>query len=336
MILSAGAALFCVSAAAQQTASASFGVQKEKAASGAASVDFSGVGRPASGCGQMVQMPLDCNKKASSHVVHHAKAAPSASAKKVDPLAVHPDAAVKDVPQKEIILPGVLKIAGVNADALDFSRSRTVDVSNNGSQTVYLSDTDQNRIQAPWIYPKIVGTAELVIDEDRQSNNVYIQFKKGVTRSVQIYIEDKEGGRTVLGLNLVPKHIPGQTILIRDTTKLAGESIKAPKGDDYVSQTQALMETLALGSAPAGFSEIEMKLPPVVMSGLVVTPKREFSSVDREVVVYDVTNPANTTVRLEETEFDGDSVLAVSIFPTPVLRANEHAQVIVIARKQKG
>lgn len=258
-----------------------------------------------------------------------------AVAKPADPLAVHPDVALKNTLQKEIFLPGVMKIAGGNAAAMDFSRSRVLEVSNAGSKTIYLSATDQNRIQVPWINPKIVGTTELTIDKHPDSNNIYVQFKEGVTRPVQIYIEQSTGGGPVLGLQLIPKTIPAQTILLRDVSDLTGDSIKAPHSDDNVSQTQSIMETVALGGSPEGFTQIELKLGPIVKNGLVINPEKLFSSVDREIYVYDVTNPANSVVTLQEKEFDGPTVLAISIFPKPLLVFNEHVKVIVIVRKLK-
>jgi conjugal transfer pilus assembly protein TraK len=256
--------------------------------------------------------------------------------KPFDPLAVHSDVSVKDAQQKEILLPGVMKIAGANADALDFSKSRVVDVSNNGSETVYLSYDYPNRIQIPWVNPKIVGADQLTIDKTPVSNNIYIHFKDGVTEPVQVYFDHVDGIGDVLGLQLIPKHIPAQTIIVRDTSRLNGESIKAPKGNDYVTQTQALIETVELGGTPQGFSKIDLKLPPIVMNGLTINTDKQFSSTDRDVFVYTVENPAKTVATLTEKEFDGANVLAVSIFPKPILRVGERAMVVVVARKVKG
>jgi conjugal transfer pilus assembly protein TraK len=109
-----------------------------------------------------------------------------AAAPKADRLAVHADAAIKDTRAPEVVLPGVMKIAGADAHALDFSRARIVEVTNGGSQTVYVSVNDQNRIQLPWPNTKVVGTEELMVDKRPTSNNVYVQFKEGVKRAVQV------------------------------------------------------------------------------------------------------------------------------------------------------
>jgi conjugal transfer pilus assembly protein TraK len=257
-----------------------------------------------------------------------------AAAPKADRLAVHADAAIKDTRAPEVVLPGVMKIAGADAHALDFSRARIVEVTNGGSQTVYVSVNDQNRIQLPWPNTKVVGTEELMVDKRPTSNNVYVQFKEGVKRAVQVYFEQPDGP-SVLGLQLVPKDIPAQTILVRDASLLPGER-RPVKGGDYVASIQGLMEEVALGGAPQGYSQSDIAAGPIALNGLVVTPHRMYSSADKDIYVYDVANPGPNRAALQEKEFDGENVLAISIFPRPTIAPSEHTRVIVLTRKASG
>ena len=253
---------------------------------------------------------------------------------KADRLALHPDVAIKDTRAPEIDLPGVMKIAGADAHALDFSRARVVDVTNGGTQTLYVSHLDQNRIQLPWPNTRVIGTDELIVEKNPASNNVYVQFKEGVERAVTVYFEQPNGS-SVLGLQLVPKAIPAQTILVRDAS-LLGAAPKPVRGGDYVALTQELMEQVALGGAPQGYSQMDIAAGPIALNGLVVTPLKQYSSTDNDIYVYDVANPGPGKASLQEQEFDGDNVLAISIFPKPVLAANDHTRVIVLARKPSG
>jgi conjugal transfer pilus assembly protein TraK len=253
---------------------------------------------------------------------------------KYDRLALHPEAAVKDTAAPEIVLPGVMKLTGANAHAMDFSRARIVDVTNGGSQTVYVSAVDLNRIQLPWANTKVVGTDEITVDKRPSSNNVYIQLKEGVKRAVQVYFEHPNG-TAVLGLQLVPKQIPAQTILVRAAGG-GGEQAQAARGNDYAGFTQGLMETVALGASPQGYSQMDVSIGPIVVNGLVVNVEKLFSSADRDIYVYDVLNPGSKKASLTEKEFDADNVLAISIFPKPVVAVNEHTKVIVLTRKAKG
>lgn len=312
---------------AQQTATASFPIsQSASAALPTASADS---------CTRQVN--VSCDRPARPAVKRKISHKPSAPAlPPYDALAIHPEAAIRNTRAKEIALPGVMTIAGSDSQALDFTKARKLTLTNGSNEVVYLSDVDQNRIQLPFVNPKIVGTEEITVDKRPSSNNVYIQFKDNVTRPVQVYIEQPGGAGAVYGLQLTPKKIPAQTIIIRDNSLLEGESIAAPKGNDYVASTQFLMETVALGAAPQGFSQLEVKIAPITMNGLVVSAEKMFSSADRDIYVYDVMNPGGRSVTLREEEFNGDSVLAISIFPKPLLAGGEHAKVLVIARKQKG
>jgi conjugal transfer pilus assembly protein TraK len=322
------AATMAGGAHAQQTASATFTALPPVPAPGA-SVEFAAPTSANGRCARAVAVP--CGSKPASKTVARRK--PSL-APAFDPLAVHPDAAIKDTMAPAIDLPGVMRIAGADAHALDFSRARVVDVINGGAQTVYVSNIDQNRIQLPWPNTRVVGTDELAIEKTSGSNNVYVQFKEGVQRAVTVYFEQPNGS-SVLGLQLVPKRIPAQTILVRDAGLRAGEP-KPVKGHDYVTLTQALMEQVALGAAPQGYSQVDFAVGPIAMNGLVVTPLKQYSSSDRDIYVYDVVNPGPQKASLQEQDFDGDDVLAISIFPRPVLTAHEHTRVIVLARKASG
>jgi conjugal transfer pilus assembly protein TraK len=321
------AALATCTAGAQQTASATFGSQSTLVAGGSA--EFAPASPADDRCQRTVAVP--CGPKHPKKVTATLKAP---AAPKFDRLAVHPEAAIKDTKAPEIELPGVMKIGGADAHALDFSRARVLDIINGGSQTVYVSKVDQNRFQLPWPNSKVVGTEELIVNKRANSNNVYVQFKEGVTRDVQVYFEQPDGP-SVLGVKLVPKEIDGQTFLVRDSTLLAGDA-KPVRGSDYVASTQALMEQVALGGAPQGFSQTDLLVGPIAMNGLVINPKKRYSSADKDIYVYEVVNPGPQKASLREKEFDGENVLAISIFPKPLLAANERAMVIVLTRKASG
>ena len=316
---------------AQQSASASFAAATAGGGTASASAQFAPAQDKSEHCERTVTVPCVSRRTPS-----HKKAAPLkvATTTKFDRLAVHPEAAVKDTKAPEIGLPGVMKIAGADAHALDFNRARIIDAGNAGAQVVYVSAVDQNRIQLPWPNPKVVGTDELVVSKDPASNNVYVQFKPGVTRGVTVSFEHPETS-SVVDLKLEPKDITGQVIMVRDSSTRAGDRTPLKAGD-YVAATQGLMEQVALGGAPQGYSQSDLAVGPVAMNGLIVTPQKLFSSADRDIYVYEVSNPGPQKASLQEKEFDGENVLAISIFPKPILAANERTKVIVMTRKATG
>lgn len=278
------------------------------------------------------QQGVDFATQPISPVASIAPAAPNKKAvvetpKAFDPLEVS-SVAVKSTPQPKVKLPGVLN-APDNAAALDFNKTRIVEMSSADNPTVYLSVDDVNRIQLPFNPRVIAGDG---ITAKTSNNNLYVNFNDGVTRSVQIYLENPNSAAT-LGLQLVPKRISAQTIIVQDTIGAGGSSPAALKGNDYSTNIQGLMETLALGANPQGYSKTRLEYPPVAMNGYIVMPLEKYAGSDKDIFVYEAKNAQSAPLTLRESQFDGPGVLAISIYPKPNLGAGEKVKVFVLARK---
>jgi conjugal transfer pilus assembly protein TraK len=282
----------------------------------------------------------------ATHHVEGAQAAASAPAHRAheyrstaprDPLAVDPAVAVKDEPQKAIDLPGVLKLEGADRDLLDPTRVRRISWASPGTQTVYVSSTQPNRIQLPFSNPRAVSTSEIQIDKKATSNNVYVFFGPGVTHPVQLWLEPPGDSSASLGLQLVPKAIPAQAIVVVDDTpagmlhKKSGTANNSQS--EYLSRVQSLLESAALGASPAGYSVVSLDVPPIVVNGLAVQGLRRLSGHADDIYVYTVTNPGQADVHVQEQEFDGEDVQAVSIVPKPLLHPGERTLVAILAKK---
>ncbi len=259
---------------------------------------------------------------------------------KYNPLALDPSILLKDTPPKEIELPGVLHVDGLSAQAFDPSKSHKISWGNQGIQPIILSLSGPDLIVTPFNDPYIVGNSYLDIKKRSNSNNVYVSFTfpDGVKPvPVSIFIEDPAGG-PAMGLQLIPKQIPQQMyVVVADTDHASADSNKQlTKGADYTTHVQELMEMAAFGNTPSGYSVSPLNLPPIVMHGLKLDAIRRLSNTEGDLFVYQVTNPTAKTVMLNEKEFDGPRVRAVSIFPRPELRGNEKATVIVFAQKPEG
>lgn len=246
--------------------------------------------------------------------------------------------AIRQTAAPEMELPGVMTIKGSNARALDFSRARVLPFFNGSSHTVWLSKSSPNLVTLPFENPKIVGRSSLIIDKSEESNNIYVsfdpKFNPDEKHPEQIFIEAPN--RTVIALLLVPKDIPAQTILIEDHDKSANKA-GAKRSDSYVANIQDIMETLATGGIPAGFTAIDLSrdkgIGPVAMHGLVITPLKKLSGFSNDIFVYEATNPGAAPAKLMESEFDSPAVAAISIHPKPVLASGESAKIFVMTRK---
>jgi conjugal transfer pilus assembly protein TraK len=256
-----------------------------------------------------------------------------------DPLAVDAGVAVQDKSAPEINLPGVMKLEGADRELLDPTRVRKISWTNGASQTVWVSATQPNRIQLPFADPRVVSTSDLQVDKKATSNNVYVYFGQGgVAHAVQIWMEPPGEGTVSVGLQLVPKDIPAQSIIIVDDT-VEGSRHRAehasPENDRF-TRVQALLEQAALGDSPAGYSVVDLQLPPLAVDGVAVAGMRRLSGRNDDIYVYAVTNPGAADAILNEKEFDGADVEAVSIVPKPLLRPGEKAVVTILAKKREA
>jgi len=268
--------------------------------------------------------------RVGDHLVdqHHVKAL------KRDDLAPDLTLAIKDVPEHAVDLPGVLKLDGAAQGVLDPTRSRKISWTNEGSQTVYVSATDPNRLQLPFPNPRVIGTTDVDIDKRPNSSNVYVTFVAGVTHPVQVWFEPHEGSGASVGLLLVPKRIPAQSIqIVDDTGALAPHAARAEEPDDFLARVQDELQDALASRSPQGWSTVNVPVPPIVLDGVLVDGVRRLSSLSEDIYVYTVRNPGPSDVVLDESQFDGPRVEAVSILPSPLLHSHGSTSVAVLARK---
>lgn len=241
---------------------------------------------------------------------------------------------VKDEPPTEVNLPGVIKLDGAKLGLLDPARAHRISCTNEGSVTVYLSATEPNRLQLPFPNPRVVGTNDYDIDKRAHSNNIYVTFKGGSTNPTTLWLEPQEGGSVSCGFQLIPKRIPAQSIhVVDDSGALTPKPARAEEPNDFLSRVQVDLEDALEGRTPAGWSTVNVPVPPIAVDRVLVEGVRRLSSLREDIYVYTVLNPGAGDIVLDETQFDGPSVEAVSILPTPLLHARGTTRVAVLARK---
>lgn len=278
------------------------------------------------------------NRPAPRRDAHFAEP-PAAQKTKTPAIAdVRPALAVKNTLRKEINLPGVLKLDGEDALALDFTRARRIQMNNGGAIVVYISDAEPNRIQLPFVNPRVVSLNTIEVDRRSDSNNIYVSLRPEADKKkpIPIFIEHPSGRGPVLTLQLVPKGIISQTMIVDDVAPEPSESqLKEQRSSEYITQTQALLEMAAQGGVPQGYSQVALLVPPIAFNGVLIEVEKKLSNRDNDIFIYQVTNPGPRTAVLKENEFDGDLVQAVSIYPSPTLKAGEKTRVLVLSRKER-
>lgn len=281
-------------------------------------------------------MPSDPNKPAGESATEARAKARSAPAAKRDPLKVDAQLSVRSEAPKAVDLPGVMHLDGESLSMIDPTRARVVSCRSRGAVTVWVSDHHVNRIQLPFANPRVIGTTALMINRRAASNNVYVSFASEPVPD-QVWFEPPGESAVSCGLQLVPKDIPAQDIVVLDDTveSTSTRARRAGADNEYLTRVQALMEQAALGASPAGFSEAELQTPSMAISGVAVRGLRRLSSRTEDLYVYEVTNAGTSDREVREEEFDGAGVLAVSILPRPLLRPNERAVLVILAAKRE-
>lgn len=244
-------------------------------------------------------------------------------------LTVNRKTAVKDNAPNEINLPGVMRIEGKDPRAIDFSRTHVVEFTNNGNEVVYLSSRSINRFQLPFANGNIVAPED-ALNVKQSGNNLYISFKE--VAPAAIYIEAPNSTGVTLGLQIVPKDIQAQTVIVQDSNGVLAQQ-KPVKSDGFTSQIESLISTAAVGAVPAGFSNVKFTDGIVVKNGLRIEPQRLYSNTHYDIWVYQVSNPNPTQVVLNREDFDADSVQATSFYPSPIILPGKSVKAIVISNK---
>lgn len=274
-----------------------------------------------------------------AHAYHPRKKVSSVKAEHRDPLKVDSGTAVANSPAPAIDLPGVMRIQGENRKAIDFTDVRYIDWKDLGSQTVYISVGQPNLIKLPFSNPAIIeDKASIQVNKRPVSSNVYVTWIGTNPHPSQMFIEPPGGGSESLSLELVPKNIPSQTIIVTDdvASSSLAQASAASSSSQYVTRIQGLMASVALKGTPSGMTRESLNLPPIAKDGLVITPLRRYTGLHDDLYVYRVENPGKTIARLHEQEFDGLKVLAVSIYPSPLLQPGQSTELEILAAKDKG
>ena len=253
---------------------------------------------------------------------------------KRDDLAPDFSVAVKDTPEHAVDLRGVLKLDGAAVGLVDPAKAKKVSCTNEGSETVFLSASEPNRILLPFPNPHVISTTDLEISKRSNNNNIYVTFAPGVTHAATIWLEPQEGSSVACGLQAIPAKIPAQSIHVVDDTGATGpKAARAEEPDDFLARVQSQLEDALNGRSPAGWSTVNVPVPPIALDGVLVEGARRLSNLREDIYVYTVVNPGPGDVVLDESEFDGPRVEAVSIVPSPLIHARGKTYVAVLARK---
>jgi conjugal transfer pilus assembly protein TraK len=186
-----------------------------------------------------------------------------------------------------------------------------VDLTDGGSTFINISQKDLNLIRTPWSPGLKIYTSSKTLDVKVVDKDVFVQYLEGMAPAPQeIFLVTPRG---TFSLVLVPKSIPGETIVVRTPENSTGEAAKWEESSDYVSGLKDLIKAMYEGSPPMGFSVSRSGKDVTAMEGTRQVITEIYRGATLEGEVSTVVNLSKEPLELAENQFYRRGVLAVSI-----------------------
>lgn len=192
-----------------------------------------------------------------------------------------------------------------------------------------------NRIVTPFAQPTLKTAATLVTEIEQ--GIVYLATDSD--RPISVYIHDKGRPYESIALTLVPKDVPPSEVRVT----LNGYNAEDVRRDDlpsfldgtdqYLTAIADLMRAVARQEIPEGFVLREIHdtqpVPCRTQAGLSLVPAQELVGKELTVLVITVRNTGYDPVLIEESDCQGQGVIAAALHPSRYLLPGEATEMFV-------
>lgn len=177
-----------------------------------------------------------------------------------------------------------------------------------------ISMYDKTRVSiANGFLKNIIATdGDLVIEPDKDTGQVFIQPRRGETRTISTFMIDGKG--TTFTVLLTPVDMPSDAILIKNLDAVSASAIQHAKSSDYERGLKNFALTMMRKSTDVAGIDIEpvMQFVPLWNEVLFVK-KMTYRSPSYLGERYSLTNKTSSEMVLTEQEFFRDDVLGVVV-----------------------
>jgi conjugal transfer pilus assembly protein TraK len=202
---------------------------------------------------------------------------------------------------------------------------------------VPISRNFPNRIATPFKDPVWVDQNSAAIDKLHSS--VYVTPKGD--RAIQLFItENNDPNAPVVQLTLIPRAIPGQTLVVQIEGAEGVTAANKPTAreermpDEYTDQMLFLLREVARNHPPAGFTEENLTAAAAnLVGGIQALPEKRFSGAAYDIYRYKLRNVGKERITLTEQSFFQKGVRAVAFFPLLQLSGGQETSVNIIVSK---
>lgn len=202
------------------------------------------------------------------------------------------------------------------------------------NEMAHVSISMPNRIATPFARPRAIDFSNTEIKA--LGSSIYIIPKNN--KPIGLFITDDTPNSPTISLTLVPRDIPGQTILINIDGGYQPDNVqdKDEHPSDYEDGLRQTMRRLARDRAPQWTTETKLDVGAAVIGDLHILPEKQFSGQSLDAYRYRITNSGKEAVELTEESFYQPGVKAVAFFPNVRLDPKESTRVFILMGKKEG
>lgn len=216
------------------------------------------------------------------------------------------------------------------------SKPIAVQAMNGVNEMVPVSSMMPNRIATPFAKPKVVDFSNT--DFTVVGSDVYVNVKG--REPIGIFIRDDRPESPAISLTLMPREIPGVTVLVSidGGYKTAGRSAKAQDDEQeasgYEDMLRKMMRRVVLERPISGYTETNLDTGVAMIGPLRVVPEKQLSGEQFDVYRYRIINTSKEALELSEESFYQAGVKAVAFYPAVRLEPWQSTKVFIVNGKE--
>lgn len=213
----------------------------------------------------------------------------------------------------------------------------TVHIQPGVNEMIPVSSVMPNMIATPFKNPKVIDFTNW--EYKTIGSNVYV-IPKG-TQPAGIFITEDGMDSTVASLTLVPKAVPGVSVILAvdGTARAAAQEkheAKESRSDGYSNHLRDLLRKLAQGKRMSGYTETALSVGEATMGPIRIIPEKQWSGHSLDIFRYRIVNISGGEIELSEEAFYQRGVKAVSFFPHLRLSARKSTNVFIVTGHPEG
>jgi conjugal transfer pilus assembly protein TraK len=227
--------------------------------------------------------------------------------------------------------------AAASAPSEEGDGNVSITVTPGATEIVRIASGYLNRVITPFPNPKLLSANALEVQ--KEGSSLYIAGP--IDRPVGVYVLSNDPDDTRgISLTLVPARIPPRTVTLKwpeGTTggSIAASSARAKRWEESASYEETLLQlvqTIAMGEVPEGYSLTDTKvMPACALPGVRIAPGQRLSGSHFSAFVLRVTNTSHSVLELPENAgCNVPGVVVVAPWPYARLEAGASTELYVV------